>query len=166
MGKLITIPSVVDCHVHLRIPGAEQKEDFHTGSRAALAGGVSAILAMPNTHPPIIGEDVFLYAHNRAQDKGNCVIKHFVGATADNVGISQRSQSIAELAAGLKIYINDTFGNLKITDVGCIREHLLAWTGRGPIAVHAEEEWVELLCRLAQETEQHVHFCHISRKKK
>ncbi len=163
MIKEITIPSVVDCHVHLRVPGGEHKEDFSTGSRAALAGGVSTLLAMPNTNPPIVDEDIFLHVHNRANQEGTCTIKHFVGATQHNVDISRESPPIAELAAGLKIYVNDTFGDLKIADEQCIREHLLSWNGRGPVAVHAEEDWVELLCRLAKECKQHVHFCHISR---
>ena len=46
-------PGLVDPHVHLREPGQEWKEDIESGSRAAAAGGFTAVVAMPNTDPPI-----------------------------------------------------------------------------------------------------------------
>ncbi|HIC93410.1 MAG TPA: dihydroorotase, partial [Anaerolineae bacterium] len=50
---LCTLPGLIDVHVHLRDPGGTHKEDFHTGTAAALAGGVTAVLDMPNNFPPI-----------------------------------------------------------------------------------------------------------------
>ena len=47
----IRLPGLVDAHVHLREPGYEYKEDFTTGTMAALAGGVTTVLDMPNTNP-------------------------------------------------------------------------------------------------------------------
>ncbi len=162
LSKIITIPSVVDCHVHLRIPGGEHKEDFLTGSRAALAGGISTVLAMPNTNPPLDCEEFFLYAHQKALKEGLCTIKHFVGATDSNTGISRQSNRIATQAAGLKLYINETFGSLRINDEHCIREHVRSWVGRGPVAAHAEQEWVPFLISLADQYKVHIHLCHIS----
>jgi dihydroorotase len=52
-GGLIALPAFVDPHVHLRTPGQEYKEDLRTGTRAAAAGGYCAVLAMPNTDPPL-----------------------------------------------------------------------------------------------------------------
>ena len=57
---LIAAPGLVDMHVHLRDPGFTQKEDVFTGCRAAAAGGVTSLLAMPNTRP------ASGYAGNRA----------------------------------------------------------------------------------------------------
>ncbi len=51
-GKIV-IPGLVDMHVHLREPGREDKETVSTGTQAALCGGVTSVLAMPNTQPPI-----------------------------------------------------------------------------------------------------------------
>ena len=51
------LPGLVDVHVHLRSPGGEHKEDFRTGSAAALAGGFTTLLAMPNTQPPLVSLD-------------------------------------------------------------------------------------------------------------
>jgi len=50
---------LIDVHVHLREPGATHKEDFASGTAAALAGGITMVLAMPNTNPPITDKDSF-----------------------------------------------------------------------------------------------------------
>ena len=49
MGKLLRLPGLIDIHVHLRDPGQTHKEDFLTGTSAALAGGVTTVFDMPNT---------------------------------------------------------------------------------------------------------------------
>ena len=49
----IVVPGLVDVHVHFRQPGQEHKEDLHSGSRAAAAGGFTTVIAEPNTNPPI-----------------------------------------------------------------------------------------------------------------
>lgn len=49
---LYRLPGLIDAHVHLRDPGGTHKEDFLTGTQAALAGGVTAVLDMPNNSPP------------------------------------------------------------------------------------------------------------------
>ena len=53
---------LIDVHVHLREPGATHKEDFNSGTAAALAGGVTMVLAMPNTNPPIVDKASFTLA--------------------------------------------------------------------------------------------------------
>lgn len=52
-GRLVVAPGFIDVHVHLREPGGEHKETIATGARAALAGGFTAVCAMPNTDPPV-----------------------------------------------------------------------------------------------------------------
>lgn len=51
--RLVRIPGLIDVHVHLREPGGTHKEDFASGTAAALSGGVTMVLAMPNTQPTI-----------------------------------------------------------------------------------------------------------------
>ena len=51
--KVITLPGLIDIHVHLRDPGQTQKEDFYSGTAAALAGGFTTVLDMPNNAIPI-----------------------------------------------------------------------------------------------------------------
>ena len=54
-GKYL-LPGLIDVHVHFRTPGHEYKEDWETGSKAALAGGVTTVLDMPNNNPTITSE--------------------------------------------------------------------------------------------------------------
>lgn len=55
---MITLPGLIDVHVHFRIPGQEEKEDFYTGTQAALAGGFSLVLDMPNNKTPITTQEL------------------------------------------------------------------------------------------------------------
>ena len=52
-GSIIRLPGLIDVHVHMREPGATHKEDFPSGTAAALAGGITMVLCMPNTKPAI-----------------------------------------------------------------------------------------------------------------
>ena len=54
---------LIDVHVHLREPGATHKEDFASGTAAALAGGITMVLAMPNTNPSIVDKPSMALAH-------------------------------------------------------------------------------------------------------
>ena len=56
MTKLIKLPGLIDTHVHLREPGSTQKEDFESGTKAAIAGGYTVVLDMPNNLQPTISE--------------------------------------------------------------------------------------------------------------
>ncbi|MFZ3071600.1 MAG: amidohydrolase family protein, partial [Anaerolineaceae bacterium] len=77
------LPGLVDVHVHLRTPGGEHKEDFRTGSAAALAGGFTLLLAMPNTQPPLVTLDQWRIAQTRAQNESLCDVFLYAGASAD-----------------------------------------------------------------------------------
>lgn len=68
-GKYV-IPGLVDMHCHLRDPGQTYKEDIITGTRAALAGGITSVLCMPNTTPVADNETVISYIVNKAKDQG------------------------------------------------------------------------------------------------
>lgn len=64
------MPGFIDMHVHLRDPGFTDKETIETGSKAAVKGGYTTILAMPNTKPVVDNADVVNYVHNKARDVG------------------------------------------------------------------------------------------------
>ena len=57
--QMLKLPGFVDVHVHVREPGATHKEDFASGTAAALAGGITMILAMPNTNPSVVDHQTF-----------------------------------------------------------------------------------------------------------
>src|SRR4029079_11492063 len=65
-GKYV-LPGAIDCHVHFRQPGYEQKEDWSTGSRAAAFGGVTTVIEMPNTEPPTDTADRFFAKRELAE---------------------------------------------------------------------------------------------------
>ncbi|MDE5771238.1 MAG: dihydroorotase [Ruminococcus sp.] len=67
---LVLMPSLFDMHVHLRDPGFTHKEDVLTGCNAALAGGVTGVLAMPNTKPPCDNPETVRYIIDKAKDTG------------------------------------------------------------------------------------------------
>ncbi len=67
---LVLMPSLFDMHVHFRDPGLEYKEDVLTGCSAALAGGVTGVLAMPNTVPPCDNPETIRYIIDKAKDTG------------------------------------------------------------------------------------------------
>ena len=66
---MLKLPGLIDPHVHLREPGATHKEDYDSGTSAALAGGITIVLAMPNTKPPIFDADTLELALNAAKKK-------------------------------------------------------------------------------------------------
>lgn len=158
--SILKLPSLVDVHVHLRVPGGEHKEDFDSGTAAALAGGVTQVLAMPNTSPPITDEAVFDETDACANRTARCDYGIYLGATDENVPFSPALQA---RAAGLKIYVNDTFGTLRVDSLMTMHNHFRAWRGAGPIVVHAEGLLVPACIALAAQYNQHVHFAHISR---
>ncbi len=156
----IRLPGLVDVHVHMRVPGGEHKEDWESGTAAALAGGVTQVLAMPNTSPPIVDEAVFDLAEQRAREQARCDYGIFLGATDTNAPFEPGLQA---RAAGLKIYVNDTFGSLRVESLGTMQDHFRAWRGAGPIVVHAEGLFVPACIALAAQYDRHVHFAHVSR---
>lgn len=157
---VIRLPGLVDVHVHLRVPGGEHKEDFDSGTSAALAGGITQVLAMPNTAPPIVDETTFDVAQERAAATARCDYGIYLGATDANAPFNPTLQ---RRAAGLKIYINDTFGSLRVESLVTMQAHFQNWRGPGPIVVHAEGLFVPACIALAAQYGRHVHFAHISR---
>lgn len=131
---LLVLPGLIDPHVHLREPGGEHKEDFTTGTQAALAGGFTTVLAMPNTHPPIVDRETLAQALELAGAKAVCDVGLFVGATGDN---AEEAAGLAP-AAGLKLYMGSSTGSLLVADLAGQIAHFERYPG--VIATHAEDE--------------------------
>src|ERR687886_603782 len=110
------LPGVIDGHVHFREPGLEYKEDFHTGSRAAVMGGVTTVLDMPNTLPPTATPEVVRRKQELAESKSYCdfgFIGVFVNENLDQLG------AVAEAGVvGFKCFLGETIGNLPAPDDG------------------------------------------------
>jgi len=131
---LLLMPGVIDPQVHFREPGAERKEDLGSGSRAAVAGGVTSFLEMPNTHPPTIDQAALEDKLARAASK--CVANYgfFIGATPDNLD----AVNTAAPVAGIKIFMGSSTGSLLVHREQDL-ERIFA-NGERLIAVHAEDE--------------------------
>jgi dihydroorotase-like cyclic amidohydrolase len=154
----IELPGLVDPHVHLREPGATHKEDYLTGTSAALAGGYVAVADMPNNTQPIV--DVAALEQKRAAaGKAVCDYGFWWGATQGNATLSPEA---SHWAVGLKVYMSHTFGPLLVDDLGALIAHFRDWPRGKPIAVHAEGATVAQAILLGHLFGQHVHVCHLA----
>jgi carbamoyl-phosphate synthase/aspartate carbamoyltransferase/dihydroorotase len=156
---MITLPGLIDPHVHLREPGATHKEDWDTGTAAALAGGFTAVLAMPNTKPPITDSDSLALVEQAASRKARCDYAHFLGAGPENAA---DLAVLAPRAAGLKMYLDQTYGPLRLDDMTLWMEHFDHWLPHLPIVAHAESRTMAAVILLAALYDRPVHIAHVS----
>lgn len=153
------IPGLIDPHVHMREPGGEHKEDWDTGTSAALAGGVTLLMAMPNTKPPVTDAATLKATLTAASSIARCDFAHYAGAGTGNISTVA---GLAPHAAGLKMYLDQTFGDLKLNDMGDWLAHFQNWPASSPLCVHAEGPSLATAILLAELTNRPVHLCHIS----
>lgn len=153
------LPGLIDPHVHMREPGAVHKEDWESGTAAAVSGGFTVILAMPNTQPPVISRESLSLADQAAQEKAYCDYAHFLGAGPDNV---KEAASLAPATAGLKMYLDQTYGPLRLDDMSLWMEHFKNWPRSMPIAAHAESRTLAAVILMAALYDRPVHLCHVS----
>ena len=158
---MIRLPGLTDVHVHLREPGAPHKEDFGSGTAAALAGGVTTVLAMPNTQPPLVDEASFQMALDAAAQKAYCDYGIYLGAGLDNAHLLP---PLASKAAGLKLYLDATYGPLLLDDLTAWMAHFEHFPRHMPIVAHAERSSLAALLFVASLFERPVHICHVSRR--
>jgi dihydroorotase len=159
--SLHRLSGLIDAHIHLRDPGATHKEDFSTGTAAALAGGVVAVLDMPNNSPPTVNERRLSEKARIASEKAYCDFGFYLGAAEDNVG---DGAALSHRVAGLKIYLDQTYGPLKMAGLAALTAHFRSWPAERPIAVHAEGLAMAGAIALARLYGKRLHICHVSRK--
>ncbi len=158
---MIRIPGLIDPHVHMREPGATHKEDWDSGTSAALAGGVTMVLAMPNTKPPIFDERTLDLALEAARSKARCDYAQFLGAGPENAAEAAR---LAPRAAGLKMYLDQTFGELRLDSMTIWQEHFKSFPKDRPIVAHSESRSMAAVILMAVLYDRPVHIAHISLK--
>lgn len=136
-GKWL-LPGVIDDQVHFRDPGLTHKGDIHTESRAAVAGGVTTFMDMPNTLPQTTTIQDLEWKFNRGAEASVANYSFFFGGTNDNM------EEIRKLdrsrVPGLKLFLGSSTGNM-LVDKKETLERIFSEAGM-LIAIHAEEESV------------------------
>ena len=131
------LPGVIDTQVHFREPGNTHKEDLASGTRAAIAGGVTSIFEMPNTDPLTTTAKALQDKVDRASGRAWCNFAFFVGGTGEN------AEQLPDLerqpgCCGVKVFMGSSTGNL-LTEDDATLERILSHGSRR-VAVHAEDE--------------------------
>ena len=188
VAGLHILPGVIDTQVHFREPGNEHKEDFETGSRAALLGGVVGVFEMPNTNPPTTNRAAMRDKLARARGRMYCNYAFYAGATPDNIASLGALEKLPG-CCGVKVFLGSSTGNLLVPDDASMEAILRATRRR--VAFHSEDEYrlearkplrragdvashlvwrdtqtatlaTRRVLRLARKTRRKVHILHIS----
>ncbi|HMJ69677.1 MAG TPA: dihydroorotase [Cyclobacteriaceae bacterium] len=129
-------PGVIDDQVHFREPGLTQKADISTESRAAVAGGVTSFMEMPNTIPPTFTQILLEKKYSIAAKNSVANYSFYIGASNDN--LDEVLKTDLKKVCGLKIFMGSTTGNLLVDDPKVLEGFFSKWPGL--IASHCEDE--------------------------
>jgi dihydroorotase len=134
-GKFL-MPGVIDDQVHFRDPGLTRKGDLHSESRAAVAGGVTSFMDMPNTDPQTISLQLLEEKCNLAATKSLANYAFFLGATNGNLDEIRKADP--SKVCGVKVFMGASTGNMLVDDPAVL-EAIFAGS---PVivAIHAEDE--------------------------
>jgi len=137
------------------------KEDWATASAAALAGGVVTILAMPNTQPPLTDAGALTRYGAIAAARSRCDFGIHLGASVHN---ARTVAGLAQHATGLKLYLDSTFGDLKMDTLEALAEHASTWPAEIPLLAHSEGRTMAAAIAVAELAGRRLHVCHVSRR--
>lgn len=158
---MMKLPGLIDPHVHVREPGQTHKEDWGTATQAALAGGITTILGMPNTKPPIFDDSTLELSLTAAKEKAFCDYGQYLGAGPDNAEIVS---SLAHKAAGLKMYLDSTFGELRLDDMSLWTPHFQKFPKNYPMVMHSESRTMAAAILFSAMYDHPIHIAHVSLK--
>jgi dihydroorotase len=185
---LFLSPGLVDPQVHFREPGMEYKEDIESGSKAAVKGGFTAVVSMPNTSPTADNPDVVAFMAKRSKELGICKVyptgslslglagetmtdflalknAGAVAITDDGKGIQRDEIFLAALkqAHGLSLPVLDHSEDESLSNGGAIHAGEIAQKfGVKGIKPESESVHVERGCAMSEETGAHYHVLHVS----
>ena len=187
---MCVVPGLVDMHCHLRDPGQEYKEDIETGTKAALAGGITSVACMPNTDPVIDNEAVISYVINKAKETGyvnvfpiGAISKGLKGAELAEIGAMKFAGAVAVSDDGRPVSDSglmrraliyaDMFDmpvishceDMSLAADGCMNEGEVAGImGLKGISRAAEEVMAARDIIVAEAENKRVHIAHVSTK--
>lgn len=153
------IYGMLDPHTHLRDLDWAKKATFESETRAALAGGYTAVFDMPNTPPTTTTKDKMRHKLSYLDGSALCDYGVYFGASQDD---NTTEYTHLRRVCGLKIFCNATTGDLLIDDPEDQVLHVQSWSNGRVIAVHAEGKTVEQLLNIVRQCRKPMHFLHIS----
>ncbi len=186
--NMIVSPSFCDIHVHFRDPGQTYKEDIRTGSMAAVAGGYTTVVCMPNTLPAIDEVSIVRYVIEKGEEVGLCRVLPAAAVTKGRKGKELTEmwllkdagavyftddgapvwdafimRKAMEYAGSIGSFVADHCEDLSLSNNGVAHEgEIAAALGLPPLPPEAEDTMVARDCILALRTGMPVHICHIS----
>jgi len=141
--NLMLLPALIDPHVHFRVPGGEYKETWATGAAAAIAGGVTTVLDMPNNSPACSTKERLLAKIDLIEAElkaAKLPIRYGLYLGADRRHLNEMAASKKQIV-GLKIYMGSSTGDLLMNDRSSLDEAFqIAAKNDILVAVHAEDE--------------------------
>jgi len=189
-SEKIICPSFTDIHVHFRDPGQTYKEDIYTGSKAAVAGGYTTVVCMPNTLPALDEPSLIRYVIEKGEEAGLCRVLPSAAVTKGRKGKELTEMSLLkdagavyftddgspvtdshvmrkamEYAGSIGSFVADHCEDLNLSKDGVAHEgEIAAALGLPPLPPEAEDTMVARDCILSMHTGMPVHICHLSTK--
>src|SRR5262249_44748734 len=159
-GMLIDLPGLIDTHVHLREPGDPNAETFESGTAAAVAGGFTTVMDMPNNPGTPTTTGARLEEKRRlARGRVHCDLGFYIAATSTNASEFDKT---AELVFGAKLYLDQTTGSLLVDRLASVEEIFRAWPIDRPLLIHAEDMRLAAVFALAYQRPRRIHICPVS----
>jgi len=134
-GRLL-LPGIIDDQVHFREPGLTNKADINSESRAAVAGGVTSFMEMPNTIPQTISLEALKEKQRIAEETSLCNYSFYLGATNDN--IEEIRNADPQTTCGVKVFMGSSTGNMLVDNIDSLRKIFAESTML--VACHCEDE--------------------------
>ncbi len=130
------LPGVIDDQVHFREPGLTNKGEIYTESKAAVAGGITSYMEMPNTVPQTLTQELLEDKYQLAKEKSLANYSFYMGVSNDNAAEVLKTDS--KNVCGIKIFLGASTGNMLVNKLATIEE--IFSNTKMLIAVHCEEE--------------------------
>lgn len=134
-GKYL-IPGIIDDQVHFREPGLTRKADLHTESKAAVAGGVTSFMEMPNTIPNTLTQEFLEEKYKLASSKSLANYSFYMGASNDN--IEEILKTNPRNVCGIKVFMGASTGNMLVDNIDSLNK--IFSKSKLLVATHCEDE--------------------------
>ncbi|MGB1932764.1 MAG: dihydroorotase, partial [Flavobacteriales bacterium] len=134
-GKYL-LPGIIDDQVHFREPGLTHKAELYTESKAAVAGGITSFMEMPNTKPQTLTQELLEQKYQRAKEVSLANYSFFMGASNDN--LEEVLKTDPKNVGAIKIFMGSSTGNMLVDDKSVLEN--IFEKSKMLIAVHCEDE--------------------------